>query len=103
MSIKEKPENFFEAVNNGDIFDLVITCDKRCFWSIYEAMQVDCSNFWLVNFDVKDTPNDAVYGANNIAMFMEMMVEGNVENAIKDYCEEKKSEMLFCYIIGSGT
>lgn len=98
MAIKEKPENFFEAVDQGQNFDIVITCDKRCFWSIYENMKIESPGFWLVNFDIKDTPNDAIFGASDICMFLEMINEGDVEKAIRGYGEMKKCEMLFCYI-----
>lgn len=100
MGIKERPENFFDA--KGEEFTCVITCDKRCFWAIYEGTRLSCKAFWLVNFDIKDTPNDAIFGASDICMFLEMIVDSDVERAIEKYGENKKCEMLFCYVAGSG-
>ncbi|KAK6089783.1 hypothetical protein P3W45_001285 [Vairimorpha bombi] len=71
IKIKEKAENYFEKTCHHD---LVITVEEKCFVAIYEnGMKVDgSSKTFLINFDIKDTIQDASVGALEIKDFIDM-------------------------------
>ncbi|TBU20136.1 Ssu72-like RNA polymerase II-interacting protein [Hamiltosporidium tvaerminnensis] len=101
ISLKEKPESFFEVER---AFDLVITCEERCFVFIFEyygrkEYLNDYSDgvFYLVNFDIKDTPSDAILGANEILQFVKIIEDCNldIDTAIEKFCEIKKCTLLY--------
>ncbi|ADM11684.2 Ssu72-like protein [Encephalitozoon intestinalis ATCC 50506] len=105
MGVKEKPENFFQRCED---FDLVITCEERVFTSIFEYY-VDtpsCTkHFFMVNFDIKDTPSDAITGAQEILEFVEDVLsleeEGlsyAVDLALKKHFERKGVMLLFTVV-----
>lgn len=83
MGIKERPENFFQQ---DEEFDLVITCEERVFTTIfdhYAARSLGGRRFLMVNFDIKDTPSDAVAGADEILEFVETVL-GSMESGLED-------------------
>ncbi|KAM0671607.1 RNA polymerase II subunit A C-terminal domain phosphatase [Ordospora colligata] len=105
MRVKEKPENFFERSNE---FDLVITCEEKVFTSIYEyyvGKKVGSGRFVMVNFDIKDTPSDAVTGALEILEFVEEVnrfeqegLEYAVRMALERHFERRSSMLLFSVV-----
>lgn len=105
MRVKEKPENFFEK---REEFDLVITCEEKVFTGIYEhyaAKEVGSGRFVMVNFDIKDTPSDAVTGALEILEFVEEVIrleeeglEYAVRTALEKHFERKASMLLFSVV-----
>ncbi|AFN83171.1 Ssu72-like protein [Encephalitozoon romaleae SJ-2008] len=105
MRVKEKPENFFQR---DEDFDLVITCEERVFTSIFEhyADGSSCTkSFFMVNFDIKDTPSDAITGAQEILEFVEdvLSLEENglryaVDDALRRYFERKGTMLLFTVV-----
>lgn len=114
MAIKEKPENFFEAIRGGQKFDIVITCEEKCFSAIYDGLRNDefskiiekrnssinfDNGFWLINFNIKDTPSDAIFGANDIYTFLNLIQNNNVEKALENYSDLKKEDLLFSFIV----
>lgn len=102
MKVKERPENFFDAMKE-EIFTVVITCEEKCFESIYQNVKDGGSKlkngFWLVNFEIKDTISDAVFGANDIYNFVRMIEKNDVESAIEKYSVQNNKEMLCTYIV----
>ncbi|KAF7683034.1 RNA polymerase II subunit A C-terminal domain phosphatase SSU72 [Astathelohania contejeani] len=105
MRVKPKPENFFETDEN---FDLVITCEERCFTAIFkhylENVAVGDKSFYLVNFDIKDTPSDAVFGANDIFEFIKTLdgcddnLDKIIEYALEKHYESKEEKLLYTII-----
>lgn len=103
MLIKNKPENFFAAIKEGKKFDLVITCEERCFFAIYDSLELKKNDesdegFWLVNFDIKDTPSDAILGANEILRFVSAIENDDIEKGIEKYYKQTRKELLFSFI-----
>ena len=73
MKIKESPESYFLKQKN---YDLVITAEEKCFVSIYDyhrSIRGD-NKLYLVNFDIKDTINDASSGALEIKDFVKYCI-----------------------------
>ncbi|WEL38839.1 CTD phosphatase SSU72 [Encephalitozoon hellem] len=105
MRVKEKPENFFQR---DEDFDLVITCEERVFTSIFEHYvdSPSCTRFFfMVNFDIKDTPSDAITGAQEILEFVEDVLsleeeglEYAVDAALRRYFERKGAMLLFTVV-----
>lgn len=71
MKIKDKAEYFFDKKCHHD---LIITAEEKCFVSIYnEKIQLSgVHKSYLVNFDIKDTIQDASTGAEEILDFVKM-------------------------------
>ncbi|CAD25444.2 SSU72 PROTEIN HOMOLOG [Encephalitozoon cuniculi GB-M1] len=105
MGVKERPENFFQR---SEDFDLVITCEERVFTSIFEyyADAPSCTQcFFMVNFDIRDTPSDAIAGAQEILEFVEDVLakeeerlEYAVDSALRRYFERKGVMLLFTVV-----
>lgn len=105
MGIKERPENFFQQ---NESFDLVITCEERVFTAIfdyYSEIRSSDRRFFMVNFDIKDTPSDAITGANEILEFVEIVMEHSengleqaVTHALERHFERKRNMLLFTVV-----
>lgn len=106
MGIKERPENFFQQ---NEEFDLIVTCEERVFTTIFDyyagVSRTPGGRFFMVNFDIKDTPSDAIVGAGEILEFIEIVLE-NVESglelavmcALETYFSRKGTMLLFTVV-----
>lgn len=102
MAVKERPENFFQR---SEDFDLVITCEERVFSSIFERYAEAPGNggrFFMVNFDIRDTPSDAISGAQEILEFVEEVqsleedgLQHAIEHALERHFERRGTMLLF--------
>jgi RNA polymerase II subunit A C-terminal domain phosphatase SSU72 len=103
MGIKERAENFF--TRDEDV-DLVITCEEKVFSTILSYYSsVGEKRFFMVNFDIRDTPADAIVGANEIYDFvmavlgyLEEGMEGAVSRALEEYYEKRDVGLLFTVV-----
>lgn len=107
MQIKERPEHFF---NTARKFDIVITCEQRCFEAIFDhyaglGPSTGAGHFHLVNFDICDTQKDALVGSRRIAEFVAYLaeydtgdMEKTVEKAFGEYLREETGDFLFSVI-----
>lgn len=82
MKIKDKAEYFFEKTIHHD---LIITAEEKCFVSIYNDKLQSNGNYksYLVNFDIKDTIQDASNGAKEILDFVKMCMSSSGTNEMK--------------------
>lgn len=67
-----------DVVHSG--YDLIITCEERCFDLVCEDLvQRGISQrnrpVHVLNFDIKDTPEDAMVGARSILTFVQSLEE----------------------------
>ncbi len=103
MRIKERPENFFAS---GSEFDLVVTCEEKCFSAIFDhCATAKCKKFFLVNFDIADTLADAISGSQKIVEFVTYFSEyetGDMEEAIakalERYAKDNGTQLLFSVV-----
>lgn len=107
MLIKERPEYFFDSTS---VFDLVITCEERCFAAIFDhyaglRQRTGEGRFYLVNFDVNDTQQDAICGSQEIAGFVAYLseygeedLEDSVQKVLDKYMRSSETQMLFSVI-----
>lgn len=103
MSVKEKPENFFQQKGG---FDLVLTCEESVFKAIFDyhsnSPGLSDGHCFMVNFEIKDTPSDAITGANEALEFVELVkehledgLEQAIMTALQSYFERKDVMLLF--------
>lgn len=107
MLIKEHPEYFFDS---RSVFDLVITCEEKCFATIFDhytsqRQKTGKGKFYLVNFDINDTQQDAICGAQEIAVFVAYLseygeedLEESVLKVLDKYMRNNKTQLLFSII-----
>lgn len=89
--IKRAPEKWQENARAGK-FDLVITCEERCFDSVLDDLMVRMSNNVLadhelrktvhvINVDIKDDNENAVIGGRGILKLVQMIHKYRVGGA----------------------
>lgn len=86
MRIKRAPQYFFEE--NCTAFDVVITCEEKCFNAIFEHSRVKKDEkalkiIYLINVDIKDTQQDAKVGAQKIYELVNCICESESEGMEK--------------------
>lgn len=73
--IKEAPERFQDRAELD--FDVLITCEERCFDIVTEEINnrssVNDKMVHIVNFEIKDNQEEATVGARNILQFVEQI------------------------------
>lgn len=74
--IKQRPQRFQDSV--GD-YDIIITCEERCFDLVVDELAhrpiLLNKPVHIVNFDIKDTPEDATVGAKAILQLAQQLQE----------------------------
>lgn len=98
--IKEAPQRFQEA---QEAFDIIITCEERCFDLVTaDLMQRGVrlnKAVHVINFDIKDNPEDATIGARAILQLAQQLascadLDGQAEEIIGDFVKEKATHPL---------
>ncbi|KAL0265713.1 UNVERIFIED_CONTAM: hypothetical protein PYX00_011427 [Menopon gallinae] len=107
MQIKERPEYFFDG---KDTFDLVITCEEKCFTAVFDHYTSRrCApgrqRCYLVNFDVNDTQQDAICGSQEIAGFVAYLseygeddLEESMLKVLDKYMKNSRTQLLFSVV-----
>lgn len=85
--VKRAPEKWHLNANSGK-FDLVITCEERCFDSVLEDLMVRMNNkseeaeerevrqvVHIINIDIKDDNENAIIGGKGIVKMVQMIHE----------------------------
>jgi RNA polymerase II subunit A C-terminal domain phosphatase SSU72 len=86
--IKASPERFQDrpAYPEDPPFDVIITCEERCFDIVGEDLlargMFRGKPVWIVNFEIKDTPEDAAIGARLIVQAVNALEEAQGEDGI---------------------
>eukprot|EP01122_Echinamoeba_exundans_P007579 TRINITY_DN2360_c1_g1_i1.p1 TRINITY_DN2360_c1_g1~~TRINITY_DN2360_c1_g1_i1.p1 ORF type:complete len:198 (+),score=51.97 TRINITY_DN2360_c1_g1_i1:38-631(+) len=89
--IKDRPQRFQD---NKDEFDIIITFEDRVFDIVCEELRNRGTNsgrpLHVINFSVKDTPEEAVIGAIHVHSFLKMLEEfdDSWEDQIDDVIDE---------------
>lgn len=90
--IKAGPQRF---QNSTTSFDIIFTCEERCFDIVCEDMRereiVLNRPIHVINFDIPDTPEDAAIGARMIlqlAQLIETAQATSSSDKIEDIIEE---------------
>lgn len=96
--IKPAPERFQDrppVAAGGPAFDVIVTCEERCFDIVGEDLLsrgvVEGKPVWVVNFDIKDTPEDAAVGARLIVQAVSQLEEAQGEDGIAKVLDELQS------------
>lgn len=96
--IKPCPERFQDRPllkDGGPDFDIIITCEERCFDIVGEDLlargPVLGKPVWVINFDIRDTPEDAVIGARLIVQAVGQLEEAGGEDNIARVLDELQS------------
>lgn len=112
-AIKAAPQRFqdrLQSVEDEEPFDVVISCEERCFDIINEdllerGLRGVGRVLWVVNFDIRDTPEDAAVGARHIVQFVQDLEEaaarGEGENGVARVFDEwqRSCKLPFLYTI----
>lgn len=73
-NIKQAPEKFQE---NQDIFEVLVTCEERVFDAVVEDLLGRggrrSSPVHVINVDIRDNHEDAVIGAKDILLLVDMV------------------------------
>lgn len=109
-AIKPAPERFQDRPRDADPFDMIITCEERCFDLVAEDLLSRGIHLnrpvWLVNFDIRDTPEDAAVGARSILQMAQAVreVEGRpdaeeqVARIVEDF-QQKSTTIPILYTV----
>lgn len=96
--IKPAPERFQDrpVFPDDPPFDVIITCEERCFDIVGEDLLERGMKrgraVWVVNFDIKDTPEDAAIGARAIVQAVQAIEEAGSEEGIAKVLDELQSK-----------
>ena len=96
--IKACPERFQDRLppsSGGPDFDVIVTCEERCFDIVGEDLlgrQVVAGKpVWVINFDIKDTPEDAAVGARLIVQAVSQLEEAGGEDGVAKVLDDLQS------------
>lgn len=92
--IKEAPQRFQETEEH---YDVLITCEDRCFDMVCEDLMLRGNKIGkpvhVVNFDIKDTPEDATIAARAILQLAQRIEEaGNIDEEMEAIIDEFQSQ-----------
>ncbi|KAJ3379148.1 RNA polymerase II subunit A C-terminal domain phosphatase [Lobulomyces angularis] len=99
--IKTAPERFQD---NHDIFDILITCEERCFDSVLDELANRGGNLnipvCVINVEIKDNHEDAFIGGKHILQLVNLLKESKdllneAEKIIESFSEETKCNVVF--------
>lgn len=99
--IKKSPQRWQEC---EQIYNVVVTCEERCF-------DIVCEDFGerggrigrpvhIVNFDIRDTPEDATVGARAILQLAQMLqerddIDRDMEEILAQFMPKTSHPMLY--------
>jgi RNA polymerase II subunit A C-terminal domain phosphatase SSU72 len=98
--IKPAPQRFQDSTAP---YDIIITCEERCFDLVAEELAHRAGRgnrpCHVVNFDIKDTPEDATVGARAILQLAQQLQEcsdldGEIEGILAEYITSKASHPI---------
>ncbi|ORX88259.1 RNA polymerase II subunit A C-terminal domain phosphatase SSU72-like protein [Anaeromyces robustus] len=97
--IKKAPERFQDSTG---IFDIIFTCEERCFDAVCEDLiNRGCEHnlpVHVINIEIKDNHEDAAVGGQLITQLAQMIentdVGCNVENTIEDFQKKTNCSIL---------
>ncbi|KAI9209891.1 Ssu72-like protein [Polychytrium aggregatum] len=89
-SIKRAPEKFQETKNQ---FDVIITCEERCFDAVCEAIQERAGTastpVHVINIEIKDNHEEAEIGGGHILALGKLIEDSeNITNDIESIIEQ---------------
>jgi RNA polymerase II subunit A C-terminal domain phosphatase SSU72 len=80
-------------------YDVIITCEERCFDIVCQELSQRTIGFHnrpvhVINFDIRDTPEDAMVGARSILSFVQMLEEcidldNEFDQRLREFMESK--------------
>lgn len=98
-TIKSAPERFQDrpVFPDDPPLDVIITCEERCFDIVGEDLLERGMRrgrpLWLINFDIRDTPEDAALGARAILSTVQALEEAaGSEDAIARFLDDLASK-----------
>ncbi|KAI8093397.1 RNA polymerase II subunit A C-terminal domain phosphatase SSU72 [Halteromyces radiatus] len=85
-NVKEAPQRWYDA---KDIYDVIITCEERCFDAVIEDLsnrgQIYSTSTHVINVEIKDNHEDASSGGQAILDLAKMVEESkDVDTDISD-------------------
>lgn len=103
--IKNAPQRFQET---REIYDVIITCEQRCFDIVCEDFMERSSQGRLsrpvhvINFDIRDTPDDATVGARAILQLAQQIqdcpdIHTHLHTILAEY--QEKAAHQICYAV----
>lgn len=100
--IKEAPQRWQDT---KEMFDVIITCEERCFGIVCEDLMerggVYHRPVHVINFDITDSAEEAIVGARSILTLAQQVVaattslEEEIERIIVDVQEKGGIQMLY--------
>lgn len=103
--IKAAPQRFQDS---DDCYDIIITCEERCFTLVHETLSLRPIRrnrpVHLVNFDIRDTPEDAMVGARAILVLAQSLAESedldqDAETIIHEYVKSKATHSILYSVL----
>jgi len=102
MRIKKAPEKFQESAES-DAYDVIITCEKRCFDAVFEDLSSRYPRvtklIHIINLDIKDTPEAAKIDAKHVLLPLLTELEKlndleGIEQVLEDIQYKKGRDLL---------
>ncbi len=103
--IKAAPQRFQDSQHP---YDIILTCEERCFTLVCEELAGRPIRLnrpvHVVNFDIKDTPEDAMVGARAILAVAQRLAECDdldeeAEVVLADYIGTKASHPILYTVL----
>lgn len=100
-NIKEAPQRFQEAQEE---YDVLVTCEDRCFDMVCEELAKRGHRkgkpVHVVNFDIKDNPEEATIGARAILQLAQRIeeatcIDDEMESIIDEFQSKSAHPMLY--------
>nr|CAG8442863.1 5446_t:CDS:2 [Entrophospora candida] len=101
--IKLAPEQWY--TNAKENFDVIITCEERCFDAIYLVDRGEERNIpvHVINIDIKDNHEDAMLAGRAILQLAQTIdnekskdLDQEITNIIEEWQQKFKYELLHC-------
>ena len=98
--IKNSPQRFQDSTA---AYDIIITCEERCFNLVCDEIserRITVNRpVHLINFDITDTPEDAMVGARSILALATLLEEcedldRDCGRIVEDYAANKSTHKL---------
>lgn len=99
--IKPSPQRFQET---GEMFDVIVTCEERCFGIVCEEIQERGIKYnrpvHIVNFDITDNQEEAMIGARSILSLAQQVanaesIAGAIESIVREMQDKGGIQMLY--------
>jgi RNA polymerase II subunit A C-terminal domain phosphatase SSU72 len=98
--IKAYPQRFQDST---DPYDIVITCEERCFDLVCEELSHRTITLnrpvHVINFDIKDNPDDATVGARAILVLAQQLadsqdLDAEIEGILDEFVTTKAAHPI---------